>query len=51
MLAYYKTLEDYHLAQNMDLHAGGYRYGLTPGAFPCTSWRPCNNTSQRGAAG
>lgn len=34
MLAYYKALENYHQEQNVNLHSGGYCYGITPGAFP-----------------
>lgn len=34
MLAYYKTMEDYHVTNDVDLHLKGYCYGMTAGSFP-----------------
>ena len=34
MLAFYKAMEDYQLRENVDLHVGGYQYGVRAGAFP-----------------
>ena len=34
MLGYYRAAEDWHAQHEFNLHAGGYGYGLAPGAFP-----------------
>jgi hypothetical protein len=34
MLAYYTAMEDYQLRENVDMHVGGYQYGVRAGAFP-----------------
>jgi hypothetical protein len=34
MLAYYRTLEEYQLRNDISLYYKGYCYGITPGSFP-----------------
>jgi hypothetical protein len=33
-LAYYQTIENYQVSNNVNMHYSGYAYGITPGSYP-----------------